>query len=211
LENRERFGVIRDIFVSKISWRALIGNAGSPGAMQQIRWLQIRGDCRVRRRCSDCGPCWIVRPAFSMDMGALEETKASNAGWYRSASIVQGRASMSEQLQNPATPELKFSVHTGLESLWSMPKPLETSAKLHGVSVSREIISIERLDKKSRDDLQVLAFPMYCCKITIVRHRRPGLAQPLDRSRPAFWRLTSASSGSGRRRRPHCEPRCNRP
>jgi hypothetical protein len=47
------------------------------------------------------------------------------------------------------THELKFSVHTGLESLWSMPKPLETSAKLHGVSVSREILSIERLDKKT--------------------------------------------------------------
>jgi transcriptional regulator of acetoin/glycerol metabolism len=71
--------------------------------------------------------------------------------------------------------------------------------------------TIERLDKKSRDDLQVRALPMYCCKIIIVRHRRPGLAQPMDRSRPAFWRSTSASSGSGRRRRPHCEPRCNRP
>jgi hypothetical protein len=43
---------------------------------------------------------------------------------------------------------------SGLESLWSMPKPLETSAKLHDVSVSQEILSIGHLDKKSRDDLQ---------------------------------------------------------
>jgi hypothetical protein len=73
-----------------------------------------------------------------------------------------------------------------LESLWSMPKPLETSAKLHDVSVSQEILSIGHLDKKSRDDLQVRALPMHCCKITIARRRRPELAQPLDRSRPAF-------------------------
>src|ERR1700736_3111330 len=45
--------------------------------------------------------------------------------------------------------DLRQAQHTGLESLWSMPKPLETSAKLHGVSVSREILSIERLDKKT--------------------------------------------------------------
>ena len=49
---------------------------------------------------------------------------------------------------------------SGPESLRSMPKPLETSAKLHGVSVSQEILFIGHLDKKSRDDLRVRALPM---------------------------------------------------
>ena len=39
----------------------------------------------------------------------------------------------------------------------------------------------------------------------------PSRPRRSDRSRPASWRSAFASSGSGRRRRPHCEPRCSRP
>src|ERR1700738_3400965 len=122
---------------------------------------------------SSCRPGSILIPCnYPMDRPRWFRTLACRSPC-RSGSAGHWKGGVRADYERPAYP-----THTGLESLRSMPKPLETSAKLHGVSVSREILSIEHLDKKSRDDLQVRALPMHCCKITIARRRRPELAQP---------------------------------
>jgi transcriptional regulator of acetoin/glycerol metabolism len=62
----------------------------------------------------------------------------------RHAHAASGRTGAFVPVKCAALPEslIEAELFGWLESLWSMPKPLETSAKLHGVSVSPEIRSI---------------------------------------------------------------------